>query len=539
MSEIQRIVVFTADLSQSVRKGIIEIDCAMTAVQWMIVIHRPRRSLGGLLRSQRLNLRRNGWRWIPYQVGDILSRLGSRLFQRGDTADAVSPETSPRPGDDYSLSALMRHPRIRIVHPGDIHGPESLDAVGRFQADLGLSLAAPILKRDLFGLPRLGTINLHKGQLPEFRGMPPAFWEFWFDASSVGCTVHQIDERLDTGAVFAQKRLDRERYADVRGMRLRLDEAGIRLMRDVVLDLHEGRACAIPQQAHNGQTHRKPTLAQVKLMRRKLLSLAPPQGSGLKRQVKEAVLACLWLLHRHVLWRFSAPRITVLLYHRVSDDARDNLTVGIAQFERQMALLSRHCDVLSLQQVLDAGTLAQSPRPRVAVTFDDGYQDNYTHAAPILERHRIPCAFFVSTGIVNSDRRFPHDVRRGNPVIPVMSWDQLRDLRARHFEIGSHSVSHIDCAAEPESVVTDELTRSVQDLVRELNEPILAFAYPYGGRQHMTPARLERVKQAGYTACLSAFGGSNVRRVDRFQVLRRGIHWEYSDRAFLFECLGR
>ena len=54
----------------------------------------------------------------------------------------------------------------------------------------------------------------------------------------------------------------------------------------------------------------------------------------------------------------------------------------------------------------------------------------------------------------------------------------------------------------------------------------------------MTPQRLELVKQAAFAGCLSAYGGTNVGTVDRFNVLRRGIHWEFSDDAFLFECLG-
>ena len=234
-----------------------------------------------------------------------------------------------------------------------------------------------------------------------------------------------------------------------------------------------------------------------------------------------------------------APRITVLLYHRVSDDARDNLTVGIAQFERQMALLRQHCHVLSIDEVVQCETVPASKRPLVAVTFDDGYADNFLHAAPILMRHRIPAAFFVSTGIVGTGSgRFPHDVRRGNPPIPVMSWDQIRCLRDWGFSIGSHSVTHIDCAAEPEERVRSELAESRETLDRELGTRDPIFGYPYGGRHHMTAQRLELVRQAGYSACLSAYGGSNVVRVDRFNVLRRGIHWQFSDSAFLFECLG-
>jgi peptidoglycan/xylan/chitin deacetylase (PgdA/CDA1 family) len=203
-----------------------------------------------------------------------------------------------------------------------------------------------------------------------------------------------------------------------------------------------------------------------------------------------------------------------------------------------MALLRARCRVLSVAEVLAGEVVPRTREPLVCVTFDDGYLDNYTNAVPVLLRHGIPAAFFVSTGIIASDRRFPHDVRRENPPIAVMGWDHLREMHAAGFEIGSHSVSHIDCAAEPEDVVRRELAQSRDDLRRELGLRDLVFAYPYGGREHMTQARLEFVKEAGFVGCLSAYGGTNVGHIDRYDVRRRGIHWEYSDPAFLFECFG-
>ena len=238
------------------------------------------------------------------------------------------------------------------------------------------------------------------------------------------------------------------------------------------------------------------------------------------------------------LRRYLEPRITVLLYHRVTDEVRDNLTVGVAQFERQMALVRKHCHVLSIEQVLDSKTIPVSSKPLVAISFDDGYLDNYTNAAPILIRHQIPASFFVSTGIMNSELAFAHDVARDNPVIPVMNWDQLREMRDHGFTIGSHTVNHIDCASESQETVIKELADSHATLVRELGIERQIFAYPYGGRQHMTEQRLALVKQQGYIGCLAAHGGNNLSTVNPFNVMRKGIHWEYSDQAFLFECLG-
>jgi peptidoglycan/xylan/chitin deacetylase (PgdA/CDA1 family) len=522
-----RLVVFTGDLAFSVRKGIVEIDGAIPGLSWLVVLHSPRRAAGRTIRSQWRNLRRNGWRWIPYQAAD--------LWQRSFMANSGSVPRS-HPGGELTRSSLEHRGNLRVAAVPDINSSESREIVAAFAPDLGLALASPILRPETFSIPKLGTLNLHKGRLPDFRGMPPAFWELWNDEKSVGCTVHWVDEKLDTGAVVRETSVDRSRFSTVRGLQLQLDEAGVALMRDAVSEVLSGSR-AWRAQASPGRTYRKPTLSQISTLERRLAGSQHAPLSASKRTLKAVRSAA-----AHSLWgglrRLVEPRITVLLYHRVSDDVRDNLTVGIEQFDRQMALLSRHCRPLSIAETLAQRRIARSPTPLVAVTFDDGYLDNYANAAPILRRHGIPAAFFVSTGIIGTDRRFPHDVRRGNPPIAVMNWDQLRSMRDWGFVVGSHSASHIDCASEPEEVVRAELAESRDCLRRELGVTNPIFAYPYGGRDNMTSQRLQLVKDAGYVACLSAYGGANVGAVDAYNVLRRGIHWEFSDRDFVYECLG-
>lgn len=525
-----RLVVFTGDLSYSVRRNVIDLDDRLPGLSWLILIHRPRRTLTAIVKSQRFNIRKNGWRWITYQMRE----LAGRLFLRGQTPAA----SADSPGAAYELEALEARPNVRILTFDDIHGASALQAVSEHRPDLGLSLAAPILKASLFELPRLGTINLHKGKLPGFRGMPPAFWELWTDQPVVGCSVHRVNAKLDDGELLAADEVRCETYSTPRGLQVRLDEVGVRLVNEVVEKLLAGTHEPVEQPQGEPRTWRKPTLMQVSQLDTRLRGREPHQRGRLRASLIDVAAKLVFLAHRAFLWRVVEPRITVLLYHRVSDDARDNLTVGVAQFERQMALLRKHCTVLSLTEVLAPGAVRRSSRPLVAVTFDDGYRDNFLNAAPVLVRHRIPCAFFVSTGIVGSDKAFPHDVRRGNSPIPTMTWSEVRSLVGWGFVVGSHSVNHIDCAAEPAAVVGLELEASRRDLERELGLKETIFAYPYGGRKNMTPERLEMVKEAGYTACLAAYGGSNRSSVDRWNVLRRGIHWEFSDAAFLRQCLG-
>src|SRR5205814_9756650 len=168
------------------------------------------------------------------------------------------------------------------------------------------------------------------------------------------------------------------------------------------------------------------------------------------------------------------------------------------------------------EYVSHAKALPTSSHLLLGVTFDDVYAHIYLHHVPILLRLEVADAFFFSRGMVGTARRFRHHVRRGNPPIPNMEWDQLRAMRSHGFTIGSHTVSHIDCAGETEATVWAELVRSRDDLRCELGIEDIILGYPYGGRDNMTPQRLDLVKQAGYVACLSAYGGSNVGRVNRF-----------------------
>jgi len=524
-----RLVVFCADLNYSVRRNIVDLDEMRPGLQWLVMVHAPLRSPTRLLANQRINLRKHGWRWLPYQLHDVLARLAS---------NKLPPAVAQAPGGEYEMDALRSRANVRVCTTTDIHAAASLDEVRRFAPDVGLSLAAPILKSALFALPRLGTINLHKGKLPEFRGMPPAFWELWTDQSSVGCSVHRVKEKLDQGELLAQATVPRERYSTQRGLQLRLDELGSELVCQVVQHLLRGQPKPVAQPSEAGKTYRKPTLKQQRELAVRLARLQPQTVPAWRRWTKDGIARVLFAWHGLIGWRLTAPRITVLLYHRVCDDSRDNLSVGVEQFERQMLLLRRHCTLLSIDEVASAERIVRSRRPLVAVSFDDGYRDNFLNAAPVLRRHRVPCAFYVSTGMVDAQGRFPHDVRRGNPLIPVMSWDELRLMHRWGFQIGSHTVSHIDCVAEAERVVVQELEKSRDALSTQLGIERLAFAYPYGGRHQMNAQRLALVRESGYGACLAAYGGSNLTKVDRWAIRRRGIHWQLGNACFLQQRLG-
>jgi len=104
-------------------------------------------------------------------------------------------------------------------------------------------------------------------------------------------------------------------------------------------------------------------------------------------------------------------RIVVLMYHGLvaDDDALEGWSfVRASEFERQMAYLSEHCEVISLSQALrEKGNLSR--RKRAVITFDDGYASNYHIAFPILKKYGFPATVFVATRFIETGDMFWYD----------------------------------------------------------------------------------------------------------------------------------
>ncbi len=110
---------------------------------------------------------------------------------------------------------IERPPLRRIAHGFgakflkniDIHSDEFLDFARK--QDLLVSVAAPVkIKPSLLYAPRLGSVNLHSGALPRYRGMMPVFWQLFDGESRIGVTIHKMNEQLDDGEIVFQSFVD-------------------------------------------------------------------------------------------------------------------------------------------------------------------------------------------------------------------------------------------------------------------------------------------------------------------------------------------
>lgn len=236
--------------------------------------------------------------------------------------------------------------------------------------------------------------------------------------------------------------------------------------------------------------------------------------------------------------RHFRNKAVIVLFHRVDDRLKDNaISCGVNEFRDYCRFFSRYFEVVSLGEMLARLQAGEDISRLVTITFDDGYRDNYEVAAPILSKLNLPACFFVATGLVNSTTVPSWDENIGVKKT-WMNWDEVRMLRDQGFEIGSHTINHVDLGIVRDDGAEAEINLSKAKLESELNEPCKYFSYPFGRLDQMTEANRELVRKAGYDCCVSAYGGAVAPDADPFYVKRAPISpWYTSPYQFGFEAM--
>lgn len=161
--------------------------------------------------------------------------------------------------------------------------------------------------------------------------------------------------------------------------------------------------------------------------------------------------------------------IPILLYHHVHPDPPSlNYWVDVDIFEDQMQALSQRgyhtITPTQLRQAILQGL--QLPPKTVIITFDDGNQDNYEYAFPIMQKYGFIGAIYIVANRLSAEG--------------FLSAEQLQELAAAGWEIGSHSMTHTDLADVAANKLREEILDSRLRLEREIGVEVRSFAYPFG-----------------------------------------------------------
>ena len=292
-------------------------------------------------------------------------------------------------------------------------------------------------------------------------------------------------------------------------------------------------------------------------------------------------------------------RFLVLAYHRVLD-AQDSLRpeqTFAKKFERHTIVLSKFFNVIDLSEVPAMLEANEIPPRAVAISFDDGYKDNFRTALPIIDKYKMTASFFVATAYLDGgimwndaiieairhckcahiDFRIPGIdvlptvsapdkrativalirhlkylpsiarqeavqciVRKTGAELPknlMMSSDNVAELHTAGMNIGAHTVHHPILSKISQDEARVEIVESKKHLESLLGASVSSFAFPNGkpGIDYL-PEHVEIVRDAGFKLAVSTYHGRNDFSCDRFQIARISV-WDNSKSAFLFRML--
>jgi peptidoglycan/xylan/chitin deacetylase (PgdA/CDA1 family) len=277
-------------------------------------------------------------------------------------------------------------------------------------------------------------------------------------------------------------------------------------------------------------------------------------------------------------------RYQILVYHRVGD-VGDPFVFAVppSVFEAHVRYLRRHFHLMPLTDLLVAAARREVPPRALAITFDDGYEDLYTYAYPILRRHGVPATIYLTTGLMDADEGMWNDrvgaaIRDtaaevldavpGCPPLPLMTqaqrlqalegtlrvlkaraplerdrlvasvqralgvaaagsprllrWRQVEEMGAAGIDFGAHTATHPVLSVLPAAEAEREIAEPKRIIEDRLQRPALHFAYPNGRPEDFTGETKRLVRTAGFASAATTIFDANTADTDPYELGRCG-----------------
>jgi peptidoglycan/xylan/chitin deacetylase (PgdA/CDA1 family) len=254
-------------------------------------------------------------------------------------------------------------------------------------------------------------------------------------------------------------------------------------------------------------------------------------------------------------------------------------------FERQMELIEKYFRVFPLHELVERATAGDVPPRSAAITFDDGYRDNYENAFPILKRIGLPATVFLATGVIGTGKTLWHDrvfdlfrrtrrevvtvggihypmstqvARRQSlkeylalmralppaerdacvsrlseavdvpygpdPMVPMLNWDEVETMSLGGIHFGAHTVSHPILSKMRVQDALEEIRLSRNEIEARLGRKVAMFAYPNGSRADFNETIKDLLRSEGFLGAVTTIVGLNNTKTDRYE-LKRSQPW--------------
>jgi peptidoglycan/xylan/chitin deacetylase (PgdA/CDA1 family) len=210
-------------------------------------------------------------------------------------------------------------------------------------------------------------------------------------------------------------------------------------------------------------------------------------------------------------WTRLTGGTSILMYHAIAPHKAPGrrFIVPLGKFDRQLRTLRwlRRTPISLEQYISDRIAHRLPPARSVIITFDDGYLDNLKLATPVLTRRAIPATVFVVTGRVGGRNTWDTDGELSGR--PLMSWQEIAELRRAGLGVGAHTRSHRALPSLDPATRRAELVGSKADLEHRLGVTVHAFAFPHGLGAGDAEC-VAGVAEAGFDAACTVIPGRNT-----------------------------
>jgi len=208
-------------------------------------------------------------------------------------------------------------------------------------------------------------------------------------------------------------------------------------------------------------------------------------------------------------------KASILMYHSVGYNKMP-FNVLPKDFEKQMNyLFKKKYNVVSLKKLVEYIKNRNIPEKTIVLTFDDGYEDNYQFAFPVLKKYKFPATIFLTTGFIGKNSswtRFP---------LPMLKIEQIIEMhKSLLIDFEPHTWSHLKLHKLSPSEILEEIKKSKEFIESSLNKKCLFFAYPYG---KFTFKIREILKKEGFLAAVTVKEGMVSLDDDLFLLKRNYI----------------
>jgi peptidoglycan/xylan/chitin deacetylase (PgdA/CDA1 family) len=211
------------------------------------------------------------------------------------------------------------------------------------------------------------------------------------------------------------------------------------------------------------------------------------------------------------------------------DESNSVVSTSPSTFKKQMEFLWQSgYRTISLSEIADSiFNKASFPEKSLAITFDDGYKNNYTEAFPVLKRFGFNATIFLVfdyCGKLNDWPGHSSAIERR----PLLSWSEIHEMHKYGIEFGAHTLTHPDLTQIPLQQAEREIILCKNRLQDRLGMEVNTFAYPYG---RYNSGILEIIRGAFRVACSTKLGNAEL-QCDPFLLKRIDMYYLTSLKLF-------